>query len=307
MNRTIVCKFLESIHQFIEESNPKELEIGGILRKLLYVSDDIVNAFLIDNPNAASSLVHKSEDEGPINVLLSKSINPDDIEIVEQIEEKPFEELLEDAYDVLKTETKPGPTLVERKLDVKKSLANKLWKELIATGRIVKGQRAIDHEESQGDLSEGFEEVVDVGSPIKDLASLIADLPDGDNLLVDDHLKHLIALPEAKRAVYLTGINLADVVSVESVEEAALDGIDRTLVDQIIAGSKVKPKPVKNRLNLGDKSNPQMVKYAKLRNSWVKDIPNGKALYKHMIANGVNKALLSDLRDISQAIKSGAL
>lgn len=304
MKKTLVCNLLHSIQDLLEQSDPKELEKAGIGKKLLYISDDLMNTFLIDNHNAPSGLVHKDS-----TVPKSDPIENDDIEITEDVTEKSFEELLEDAYAILRTETRLGPTLVHRQLGIPKSKAAKLLKELIDTGRLVKGQRAADIDgydasnpldTTKDELADGFAPVEDDDTP-KSLEQLIGDLPIGDNLLVLDHLKPLIVLPEANRAIYLSGLVLKDVVSAEAIEEAVLDGVDRTLIDQIIDGANVKAKPVADRLNLGNKNDETMVRYARLRGVYVKGIPNGRALYDVMTVNGINKRVLSDLKKIYES------
>jgi len=315
MKKTLVCNLVGSIHDLLEQTDPKELELGSMGKKLLIVSDELCNSFLIADHNAPSALVHKKTED--VSTLSTLSTSDDDIEMVEDTDEPSFEEQLELAYDILRTETRHGPTLIERGLKIKPALARKLLKELRDQGRIVQGQRAADIDgldSEEGALSEGFEPV-ETEEPVEEetnkkaptLTELIADLPIGESLLVDDHFKYLLVLPEASQSLYLTGIKLTDVVTVEAVEEASMEGADRTIVDLIIAGETVKPKPVKDRLNLGDKSDKQMINYAGLRAKWVKGIPNGKDLYKLLAVNGINKRVLGDLRKIYQAVESGAV
>lgn len=220
---------------------------------------------------------------------------------------------LEDAYDVLKHESKPGPTLLVKELNISKKDAKSLFDKLVDTGRIVKGQRAEEPEPTKDKPKKTTKKKTSKKKATKkkesDVMELINELPDGDDLLVPKHLHSLIALPEEVRAMYLSGLNLKDLITTDDIARASVNGVNTILVDQIneLSGTKdVKPKD-DELIKISKTGNKQAQKYYKLRAKFVSQIPQGKELYKHMARNGVTLRVLTDLREIAKVSSEGKL
>lgn len=215
--------------------------------------------------------------------------------------EVPFEEQVEQAYNILKTESRPGPTLVSRKMGITMVDARKLYTNLIDSGRIVKGQRAVDHLPNEGKDGSAKPKTPPSDNNVIDL---INQLPEGSDLLIPKHLQQLIALPAGKRGPYLSGLNIEDLIDADDIGRATVNGANTILVDEIIKLTKSKPPKVKKTEIIQAKKdgNEREQKYFRVRSRIIKAIPNGKELYKHMAENGLTKRVLHDLKTIAQAV-----
>lgn len=194
---------------------------------------------------------------------------------------------VEEAYNILKTESKPGPTLVSRTMKVSMTVAKKLYKELVDSGRLTKGKKPKEEKKKSS------------------IADLVKDLPKGDDLMVPAHLQPLLLLPKERRAPYLTGLKLDELVDANDVARVTANGLDSTLVDEIIGLSRSRPKKASaSDIIVAKKDGSELEqKYFRLRSKFAGVIPNGKALYAHMVTGGFTKRVLSDLKMIATAIK----
>lgn len=238
-------------------------------------------------------------------------------------------DMVEQAYDILKTESKPGPTLVANKLNISKAEANKLFKVLIDSGRIVKGQVAEPADKGNGSVKDEpkQESKKSKGSPkgkaeskakargkakskptdSSDIMSLIAELPEGDDLLIPAHLQPLICLEEGVRAQYLSGLKVEDLVTSDDIARGSVNGVNTMLVDEIKKLTRSRRPKVKDAdiIKCSKDGNDREQKYFNHRARSVKAIPHGKELYKHMAANGLTLGVLRDLKTIAQVSVKG--
>lgn len=294
----------------------KQSQLYNILKNLSECSEIIQDALELDGESTGDTitLLNHLYDS---RIIVSDMVNGD-VDLPK--DHKPVEtrsgvegDALEDAYDVLKHESKPGPTLLVKELKVSKKDAKSLFDKLVDTGRIVKGQRAEEPETDNDKPKKTTKKKTSKKKATKkkesDVMELINELPDGDDLLVPKHLHPLIALPEEVRAMYLSGLNLKDLITTDDIARASVNGVNTILVDQIneLSGTKdVKPKndEIIKISKTGDK---QAQKYYKLRAKFVSQIPQGKELYKHMARNGVTLRVLTDLREIAKVSSEGKL
>lgn len=208
-----------------------------------------------------------------------------------------FEDQLELAFEILKDETKPGATLIQKKLEVTQALSRKLFKSLVDSGRIIKGKRAT--------------------SKRSHIMRLINELPIGDDLLVSKHLHPLLNLRNAKhRALYLCGIELKDQFDANDIARATAAGVNRTLVDEIVQLQKTKPRKVKpddiiKAASAKKGGDERAQAYHKLRVSCIGAIDKGMGskvgadLYRHMTKQGLTTQVLADFKMIATAYSKG--
>ena len=213
---------------------------------------------------------------------------PSNIKSVETSPELDSE--LQAAYDVLKHESKPCPTLLVKGLGVEKDEANQLFTELVESGKIVKGQRAEEPPKETAPEKKVTKKKVTKKKvtkkvteksdekPAKEagLMDLIGDLPKGTDLLLPKSLHALVALPETNRAEYLSGLNLKDLIDADDVARASANGVDTLLIDQVNKLTDVKVKPHKDVVEISKDGAKLAQKYFRLRGKCVKAIPLGK-------------------------------
>lgn len=294
----------------------KRSQLYNILKNLSECSEIIQDALELDGESTGDTItllnhLHESR------IIVSDMVNGD-VDLPKDNEPNDTRngvegDALEDAYDVLKHESKPGPSLLMKELDINKEEAFGLFDELVKSGRIVKGQRAEEPEPTKDEPKKTTKKKTSKKKATKkkesDVMELINELPDGDDLLVPKHLHPLIALPEEVRAMYLSGLNLKDLITTDDIARASVNGVNTILVDQIneLSGTKdTKPKDdeIIKISKTGDK---QAQKYYKLRAKFVSQIPQGKELYKHMARNGMTLRVLTDLREIAKVSSEGKL
>lgn len=188
------------------------------------------------------------------------------------------DEVTEDAvYELLKDESKPGPTLIAKHFKIKKAEATKLFKAV--------KPRLVPAEKPKAD----------------NVMTIVGGLPDGPNLLVKSPFHYLAGLDKDSREQYLMGLNPKDMIDADKMKEAAGDGADKTLIKQI---DSLKDS---TRPTASDKDVVAPDKYQKKILGWVSAIPDGGDLFNHMSAAGLTKKVLRDLRDIAELVDNGEL
>lgn len=142
-----------------------------------------------------------------------------------------------------------------------------------------------------------------------DVDILIDGLPQGDDYLVSNHLRHLVALPQERRVEYLKQVDINDCITKDDIARVTTRGLDYTLVDDIRENGTAKFRKIKEPItDIGDESSKQGMKYAELIKVWFKHIgDDAEQLYEHMTRNGVDKRVLHDIKTIALAYKKGDL
>lgn len=199
----------------------------------------------------------------------------------ESDEKQTSDPMLEQAYELLKDESKPNQTFLAKNLKVSPARAKKMLAQLVEEGRITL-----------------YVKPAKIKKPKKSLEDVIAELPDGSNTLLKPPYNLLSVLPSKKRAPYLAGLKLEDVVDADALAAAVEEGVDRGLVDQVI--------------NLTDKTRPQVKpenqvdwkKYEKHIMKWT-GIVGGGDLWNLLSAAGISKGVLGHFKAIAEAIESG--
>lgn len=185
-----------------------------------------------------------------------------------------------EAFDLVKDESKPGSALIQKKLGITQKESRAIWAKI--KPRVAEHKKKAKKSETKYDP-----------------AKLISVVPDSEGFhILIDPLNELIHLAPERRAPYLTGLNLSDVVDADLLAEAAESGCDKTLTDTIIelADGKSKAIPKDKLVSAKD--------YKKHIMKWTAGIPSGEELFNLMSSNGLSKTVLADLRTIYDAVRS---
>ena len=182
----------------------------------------------------------------------------------------------DDVYELLKDESKPGPTLVAKHFSISKTEATKLYKKV--KSRLTKKTKP----------------------KADNMMTIIGGLPDGENLLVKAPYHLLMVLPKEVREQYIMGLDPKDVVDGDKMAEAAGDGADKTLVKEIDALKDVTPPTIPEDKLVDYK------KYQKKILGWVDDIgADGGELWNIMSSRGLTVPIIKNLRTIAQSVQAG--
>lgn len=199
------------------------------------------------------------------------------------------DDLLDKAYNILKDESKPSHALLMVDLSMNKKRATAVYLKLCEQGRFTPPVKETKKKSAK-----------------KDIMTVINDLPDGNDLLIKAPFNLLIVLDKNKRTEYLTGLKIKDMIDPQSLATAAVNGVDRTLISQIVELTDEKREPVKKALtNIGVKGDADGELYAKYLTAWLAVIPEGDVLYNHMVKMGCSKRTLNDIKTIATAVKKG--
>ena len=180
----------------------------------------------------------------------------------------------DEAFELLKDESKPGPTLLKRTFGIATEAAVALYKKV--------EPRILEYKALK--------------KKSKDINEVIAKLPKGTNTLLKSPLMHLKHLEPKKQARYLAGLKLEDVISSDELAKAAKDGYDSTQVDLVKKYTK------KARPNAKDPVD--IKKYQDRIMEWTSMIPDGGDLFNYMAEKGLNKTVIANFRDIALAIEA---
>lgn len=185
----------------------------------------------------------------------------------------------DEAFELLKDESKPGPTLLKKTFNIATEAAVALFKAV--------EPRIVEYKETQTkkEPKKGKKQ---------DIKKVIAGLPKGSNLLVKAPFNLIAKLDEKYHAPYLAGLKLEDMISSDNLAAAAEEGYDDTLVKHIIKyADKKRPTP---------KKVVDATQYQDKIIEWTNAIPDGGDLFNHMSSAGLSKTVLANFRDIATAV-----
>lgn len=184
----------------------------------------------------------------------------------------------DEAFELLKDESKPGPTLLKKTYGITTEAAVGLYK-------LVEKRIAEYKAEGKPTPKKGKKQ---------DIKKVIAGLPKGSNLLVKAPFNLIAKLDEKYHAPYLAGLKLEDMISSDNLAAAAEEGYDDTLVKHIIKyADKKRPTP---------KKVVDATQYQDKIIEWTNAIPDGGDLFNHMSSAGLSKTVLANFRDIATAV-----
>jgi hypothetical protein len=234
------------------------------------------------------------------------------------------DDIEEQAFDLLKTEKKYGPTMLKNKLGITLGVARGVIKTLVDSGRLPpsgegplvklrpddedltdkpevkrpkkekleKGKRGADKPEQPAEPKHDLKH---------DLVELIGSLPSGTDVLLKSPYRELACLPEKQRAVYLAGHDLKDLVTAESLENATKEGVDRSLVNQVLLlKGKARPTPSEDSLLDASQFEQQIVDFST-------NVVNGGEIFNLLAAKGLTKTVLKHMAMIQDHATAGGV
>lgn len=283
MERSEVYKHLSNLSKLAEDFNGIDKQIASNAEaNIKYISGRFLDKSKSMKPTTKQKQIEIVEE-------LADSVEDMMDEATMVGEELTEEEMLEKAYDILKSESKPGPTYLSRAMKIEIKDARRLYSKLKREGRF--DNPPVKEQE-----------------PEQDLMDMINELPEGTNTLVKAPYNLFNVLPEGVRAKYLCGLDIKELISPKELGQAAEDGVDLSLVNQINELAR-KKKPKVNHIitAIDEKGNQTGETYKRRIKGWMKYIPNADKLFSHMKTGGINKHTLRDLRDIAKACKEGTV
>lgn len=189
----------------------------------------------------------------------------------------------EEAAGFLKAESKPNYKQLQTKFKIGEDRAKKLFDYLVEKGDVVPYKKSTTKSGKKKTAS---------------VSELIADLPEGSNVLLKSPFDLLRVLAPKERGVYLAGLTLEDMVDTEKLGEAVKDGADTGLVDQIVRlSSKTRPSPKPEAII-------DWKQYEKKVIGWTAMIPNGGDLFNHMGEKGLTRKVLGHFKRIAEAVEN---
>jgi len=233
MKHSILYKALAGIHGVLENYDEGEIGAEGLNNlgfAIITLNQLTGNQVVKESTESEPTELTDDSDEfgevdGPSNDL-NENIEGDLDDLDELDENEPEDDskvdaLLEDAYNLLKDESKPGPTLLRNKLRIGAKRASELVTTLVDQGRIKKHSRK---------------------KPVKKdkpLGELIAELPAGSDLIVHSWLQPLIYLDPERRSLYTNGLGdtVKDMLTAKDIKRATKNGADTVLIDAFISGA----------------------------------------------------------------------
>lgn len=275
MKYSILYKALASIHEVLEDSDEGELD--SIQLNDLGVATITLNQLVGNKVQTIDDAVKEVQSEPAV-------VEDDELDELGDVEEAPdADPLTDDAYELLKDESKPGPALLRSKLRIGKDRAQNIYNDLVKTGRIIKPKRTARKKKADRPLNE-----------------LIAELPKGSDLVVHPWLQPLAYLDVDRRQLYTDGVDPSTTLVNKDITRAAKAGADTVLIDAFIKGENAKIVTLDSPI---EKITDKMQKTIDVANGYFND--DGK-LFDFVVRNGMNADTIRDLVKMAKTIKANA-